>query len=364
MVTALGDNTLCLWDLKNDDVKKMEGHRGWVWTVGVSRDGRFIASGDHNGELIIWNVDTGKSLTQIVKAHSAAISSVDFPQDGAVLATGSVDKATKLWSTESWKQEGNPIDCGNYVHCIRYSPSGEHLAIATSGDVQIWNPCSRERIKTLKAHAAFNSAWNYSLLWTPDGRQFLTAGSSLDPTIREWNTSTWEQVGHPCRGSTKGINTLAINSAGTLVASTSHDYHVRLWRLSDRRLVASYKHSHTVCCVTFSTDGKHILSGGLDKKISQWAVPSLDSKACLNSSLLAMQKPHLLQILDMDSITRNACITGDLDAAEELLTQRIEADKNDHNAYANRSFVRARKDNWDGALCDALKVRYTIGHPL
>jgi hypothetical protein len=66
----------------------------------------------------------------------------------------------------------------------------------------------------------------------------------------------------------------------------------------------------------------------------------------------------------MDSITRNACITGDLDAAEELLTQRIEADKDDHNAYANRSFVRARKDNWDGALCDALKVRYTIGHPL
>ncbi|KAG1786308.1 uncharacterized protein HD556DRAFT_1445176 [Suillus plorans] len=57
----------------------------------------------------------------------------------------------------------------------------------------------------------------------------------------------------------------------------------------------------------------------------------------------------------MDSITRNACITGDLDTAEAWLTQRIDTDNSDHNAYANRSFVRARKDDWDGALHDALK---------
>ncbi|KAG2137112.1 uncharacterized protein EDB93DRAFT_1330714 [Suillus bovinus] len=359
VVTALGDNTLRLWDLKDDGaVKKMEGHRGWVWAVAVSRDERFIASGDHNGELIIWNVDTGESLTSI-EAHSAAIHSVDFSQDGEVLATGSKDKATKLWNVKSWKQQGNPIACGDYVHCIRYSPFGEHLAIATSGDIQIWNPNSRHQIKTLKAHAAFNSAWNYSLSWASDGRRLFTAGSYLDPTIREWDTSTWEQVGHPCTGrgnsGTKGINTLTVNPAGTLVASTSYDHHVRLWRLSDRRIIASFKHSHTVCCVVFSTDGKYILSGGLDKKVSQWAVPSLNFKACFDRSDLTMQKPFSLQILEMDSKSRDACIAGDLNTAEALLTQQIDADNGDHNAYANRSFVRARKAEWSLALDDALK---------
>ncbi|KAG1786314.1 uncharacterized protein HD556DRAFT_1528393 [Suillus plorans] len=226
-------------------------------------------------------------------------------------------------------------------------------------DIQIWNPNSKEQLKTFQAHAAFNSAWNYSLSWASDGRRLLTAGSYLDPAIREWDTSTWEQVGHAYNNtspSSKGINTLVVNPTGTLVASTSYDHYVRLWRLSDRRIIASFKHSHTVCCVTFSADGKYILSGGLDKKISQWAVPSFDSKACFNPSLSAMQKPYFPQILDMDSTTRDACINGDLDTAEALLTQQIDADNNDHNAYANRSFVRARKADWDRALDDALKA--------
>jgi WD40 repeat protein len=34
-----------------------------------------------------------------------------------------------------------------------------------------------------------------------------------------------------------------------------------------------FKHTKRVNCVTFSTDGRHILSGGDDMKISEWAVP-------------------------------------------------------------------------------------------
>lgn len=66
--------------------------------------------------------------------------------------------------------------------------------------------------------------------------------------------------------------------------------------------------------------------------------------------------PHLLA---MSTEPRNACITGDLKTAEELLTQEIQGgDVNDHESYANRSFVMARKYDWDHALQDALKVRF------
>jgi len=65
-----------------------------------------------------------------------------------------------------------------------------------------------------------------------------------------------------------------------------------------------------------------------------------------------------MQIVYMDAAVRNACITSDLLTAEELLTQQIDADENDHNSYANRAFVVAQKSDWDYALQDALKVRY------
>ncbi|KAG2155099.1 uncharacterized protein EDB93DRAFT_134976 [Suillus bovinus] len=63
----------------------------------------------------------------------------------------------------------------------------------------------------------------------------------------------------------------------------------------------------------------------------------------------------MMQILVMDTTARDACITGDLPTADRLLTQDINADSTDYNSYANRSFVMARKADWDRALDDALK---------
>jgi hypothetical protein len=51
---------------------------------------------------------------------------------------------------------------------------------------------------------------------------------------------------------------------------------------------------------------------------------------------------------------------GDLSTAEALFTQEIDTNANNHTPYANRSFVMARKNDWDHALHDANKVRCTI----
>ncbi|KAG2365169.1 hypothetical protein BDR07DRAFT_1354004 [Suillus spraguei] len=331
MVTASDDNTLRLWDLKTGDMlKKMEGHSDCVRDLAVSRDGQLIASGDEDGVgVIIWHGETGESLTQPIEAHSDWILSLNFSPDGKVLASGSGDQTIKLWNTKTWQQEGDPIWCANDVNYMRYSPSGELLAIATNDSIQIYNSGTRERVASFECHTEYN----FSLAWAPDGTRLLISGS--DPTIREWDTSTWQQVGDPWQGHSKSINAIAFNPAGTLVASASYDNHVRLWQLSDRRTVATFKHSSEATCVTFSVDGKRILSGGRDKMVSEWAVPH----------------PKILAV----TTARNACINGDLSTAEELLTQYINANPNNHTSYSHRSFIIARKHDWDNALQDAIK---------
>jgi hypothetical protein len=148
---------------------------------------------------------------------------------------------------------------------------------------------------------------------------------------------TWEQVGHFWEGHTNDINAIAIHPAGSLVASASYDRHVRLWQLSDQRTIAIFEHSSTVRSVTFSSDGKHILSTSNDNKILEWAIPKN-----AYSKILAI------------TTARDACVTGDLDAAEYLLTQEIHTDAN-HTSYAHRSFIMSRKHAWDLALEDAIK---------
>jgi WD40 repeat protein len=139
---------------------------------------------------------------------------------------------TKFWCTKTWQMQGEPIICDAWVFCIRYSPSGELLAIATSQNIHIYNSGTRKRVASFKGH----TKWNWSLAWTLDGTRLLSGGDNEDPTIREWDPLTWQQVGHPWGGHTEIINAIAIDPTGTLVASASYDNHVRLWRCRDSRL--------------------------------------------------------------------------------------------------------------------------------
>jgi WD40 repeat protein len=406
MATTSSDGMLRVWDLEKGIIlNELEGRGEGMESVALSRDGQLMASTEY-AYVNAWHGDTGRPLTQAFTPHSRdRVSSFDFSPDGTTLATGSSDSTVKFWSTETWQQQGQPINLGsNYrssATCIRYSPSGELLAIATKDSIQIWNPATRRCIARPEQNA-------FSLVWTPDGT--LLSG---DSSIRQWDSSTWKQVGD--WKSHTNFPRLAVNCNGTIVASTNTDGQVRLWRLSDRRTIAIFQHSYIPYCVTFSVDGKHILAGGKDK-ISEWAVPEhawpedgrgdeetrkvCPCSFCIHSSshrlvrrlkivisrlkilttrfkaliprFRTLKSGHVfvlecynamraffIQILATNPTVRNACISGDLSTAEELLTHEIDADGDNYRSYANRSVVMARKLDWDHALDDATKVRRT-----
>jgi WD40 repeat protein len=121
-------------------------------------------------------------------------------------------------------------------------------------------------LRNFKAHSP---GGNISLAWTPDGTRLFSAGDSSDSSIREWDSSTWKQIGGPWNGHLQKIYAISLNSSGTLLASASEDHRVRLWRLSDRRTIDSFMHTLPVSSVTFSADDRHILSssGGA---VSEW----------------------------------------------------------------------------------------------
>ncbi|KAG2033823.1 quinon protein alcohol dehydrogenase-like superfamily [Suillus americanus] len=255
------------------------------------------------------------------------------------MVTGSEDHTLRLWDLETGvvlkKMEGH----GGRVLALAVSQDGQIIASGDfNGEIIAWHGETGESLtQPIKAHHKYI----FSVDFSPDGAVLATA--SDDITLRLWDLETGVQVGHPWEGHTNEINAIAMHPSGTLVASASADNNVRLWRLSDQRTVAIFKHSSLLTSVTFSADGKHIFSGGLFEKTSVWQIP---------------KRASFTQILAITT-ARNACVTGDLDTAQELLTQAIHTNANDHTSYAHRSFVMAQKHAWDLALDDAIKVSYT-----
>ena len=77
----------------------LKGHNAPVLTVLYSFDSKRIVSSDANGEVIIWNSQTGQ-IERKFKAHNDLLQDVSFAADNKTLVTGSLDKKVRLWDTD------------------------------------------------------------------------------------------------------------------------------------------------------------------------------------------------------------------------------------------------------------------------
>ncbi|KAG0695541.1 WD40-repeat-containing domain protein [Suillus ampliporus] len=190
MVTGSSSKTVRLWDLKKGVVSnKLEGHRDHVSKLAVSRDGQIIASGDIRGNIIAWHGQTGTSLTLTYQSPLHHNPDVEF--------------FTRWNGAGHWFSKGNNIEAVEYenlaasmeIQSSFMMQSGAFsiplpanlLAIATSRNIEIYYPGTRERVAKFEGHEKMN----FSLAWTHDGTRLLSGGDKEDPSIREWDAFTW-----------------------------------------------------------------------------------------------------------------------------------------------------------------------------
>ena len=229
-------------------------------------DGRRIAAGDRNGDVHIWDINSGELLKKLL-GKIGYITSLDSSKNGMYILSGSSEKIIQMWAVEIEiliNTYNNNIDP---ISKVAFSPDGRTFASASisEGTIQIWNIGNRKLQKTISGHTNYSR----SVVFSPNG-QFLATTVMADDTVNVRNIQTGE-IHLALKGHTQRPYSLTYSHNGEILASGSYNGQIILWDMNNGEILNQLSgHGHNVSSLALSSIGNHLISGGWDSMINSW----------------------------------------------------------------------------------------------
>ncbi|KIM46699.1 hypothetical protein M413DRAFT_440287 [Hebeloma cylindrosporum] len=121
----------------------LEGNQGLVSSLAFSPDGRYLASGDSSGKIILFDPKERKLVTSRWAHHSARINSLSWTSDSTHCASGSLDTHVYIWSVAKLMKNIPIKNAGpggvNGVLWLDGGKAGRLVSTGFDGCVRIWD---------------------------------------------------------------------------------------------------------------------------------------------------------------------------------------------------------------------------------
>ncbi len=241
---------------------RLPGPTGIVSDVAFSPNGRLVASSGERGEVWVWRAADGARAIGPLPNGPGTVYSVAFNRDSSLVASGGEGGTVRVWQVSDGRPAFAPAPVSSPVNAVAFSPVADLLAAGDGdGNIRVWDT----RTGRLTASALDDRAGVTTLTFTRDGGE-LIAGS-FSGKVRRWRTTDLKPVGHTLRVGpatlATGVQSLAVNSSGDLLATVDAANVVRLWDLpSGRRHQPARIEAPRVNAVAFAPDGKTIATAG------------------------------------------------------------------------------------------------------
>jgi WD40 repeat protein len=251
------DRVLRLVSADDGRILREVPHEQGIDSVEVSRDGRFVVTGQEYTELPDrsrqgWiRVFTLPDLRQVAQIdHGATVNEMDFSPDGRFLVSAGDNSEARLWRTSDWGLEhvfrpGDGEATEGFV-TTRYSPDGSMIAVSGfGGDIHLWSAVDRKRIRRINRTGRKNE----TVAWSPDGRHLLAAGHDDAITLYAVSGLVDAAIDHDSLPATRvpvtdSLEFMQFNRQGSLLVTSHQDGTIQLWTyMSDDPTINTRRHA-------------------------------------------------------------------------------------------------------------------------
>jgi WD40 repeat protein len=122
---------LHIFDMDFKEKEKKDIHYGEYQVIKLSPDGKLIASGDNQRQILIYEADTKKVVCDRFGFHTGSIFDLDWTSDSKFLASASLDCSVMLWEIETKKRLKNYHNFdGNQINGVRFMNDNKDVVCA------------------------------------------------------------------------------------------------------------------------------------------------------------------------------------------------------------------------------------------
>ncbi|XP_067159787.1 U3 small nucleolar RNA-interacting protein 2 isoform X1 [Apteryx mantelli] len=227
-------------------IRVLRGHQLPITCLVISPDDKFIFSAAKDGSIIKWEVESGKRLCVVPGGkkgteeqqvgHTAHILCMAISSDSKYLATGDRNKLIMIWEAATCKHLYKFTGHRDAVSGLSFQ-KGTHQLYSASHDrsVKVWNVAENAYIETLFGHQDIITGLD-SL-----SRECCVTSGGRDGTVRVWKIPEESQLvfyGH--QGS---IDCIQLINEEHMV-SGADDGSIALWGLTKKKPLALVRQAH------------------------------------------------------------------------------------------------------------------------
>ena len=218
------DGKIQIFDLKNNNQlhKEFEGHKGGVWSVIFSPDGKTLYSSGADSTLSKWKVSSGEK--SILDRANSRYRSIDISNKGDQLIAGSDAGIVSIIDLKSNAKSDIYKDEKAGIYSLAFNNAGNQVAVGDrSGAIIIYDLDDNKVLANIAAHGARVNDVEYS----PDDKMLATAG--FDGNVLLFETSNYNEEPIKMDDHATWVLSLAFAPDGDRLIAGCIDKLIRIW---------------------------------------------------------------------------------------------------------------------------------------